>query len=315
MQYKDYYKILGVERTADQETIRKAYRRLAAKYHPDRNKAADAEERFKEVNEANEVLSDAEKRQRYDNLGANWQTGDQFRTPPNWGGMGGGGGNSGFDPSFFEDLARQATGGRSAGGAGFSDFFESLFGGGFRGGDTAQAKRATASKDTAQPTASLPLSIEEAIQGARKTIRLPSGESLQVQIPAGVTEGKKIRLAGKGKNGTDLFLQIKLNPHSLYRVEGNDLYLDLPVAPWEMALEASIEVPTPTGKVNLKIPAHSQTGKKLRLKGRGLGTTPVGDLYVVLVVNLPQAVTDEQKAYYTQMPSVFNWNPRQQISE
>ncbi|MGL4185808.1 MAG: DnaJ C-terminal domain-containing protein [Thiotrichaceae bacterium] len=311
MQYKDYYKILGVERNADQDTIRKAYRRLAAKYHPDRNKEKDAEERFKEVNEANEVLSDPEKRQRYDTLGSNWQAGDQFRTPPNWGGMGGGAG--GFDPSFFEDLARQASNGRAAGGAGFSDFFENLFGGGFR--EPNANKRQTTTKETSQPTASLALTIEEAIQGVRKTIRLPSGESLQVQIPAGVTDGKKIRLAGKGKNGSDLFLQIKLNPHALYRVEGNDLYLDLPVAPWEMALEASVEVPTPTGKVNLKIPANSQTGKKLRLKGRGLGTTPVGDLYVVLVVNLPQAVTGEQKAAYAAMQAAFNnWNPRQHLS-
>jgi curved DNA-binding protein len=312
MQYKDYYKILGVERNADQDTIRKAYRRLAAKYHPDRNKEKDAEERFKEVNEANEVLSDPEKRQRYDTLGANWQAGDQFRTPPNWGGMGGGAG--GFDPSFFEDLARQASGGRTSGGSGFSDFFENLFGGGFRTNDNGAPKRQSTAKETTQATASLALSLEEAIQGARKTIRLPSGESLQVQIPAGVTDGKKIRLAGKGKSGSDLFLQIKLNPHTLYRVEGNDLYLDLPVAPWELALEATIEVPTPTGKVNLKIPAHSQTGKKLRLKGRGLGITPVGDLYVVLVVNLPQAVTDEQKAYYTKMQSVFNWHPRQHLT-
>jgi curved DNA-binding protein len=224
-----------------------------------------------------------------------------------------GGGAGGIDPSFFEDLARQASNGRAAGGAGFSDFFENLFGGGFREPNT--NKRQTTTKETSQPTASLALTIEEAIQGVRKTIRLPSGESLQVQIPAGVTDGKKIRLAGKGKNGSDLFLQIKLNPHALYRVEGNDLYLDLPIAPWEMALEASVEVPTPTGKVNLKIPANSQTGKKLRLKGRGLGTTPVGDLYVVLVVNLPQAVTGEQKAAYAAMQAAFNnWNPRQHLS-
>lgn len=312
MQYKDYYKILGVDRSADQDAIRKAYRRQAAKYHPDRNKEKDAEERFKEINEANEVLGDPEKRQRYDTLGANWQAGDQFRTPPNWGG--GMGGTGGFDPSFFEDLARQASGNR-AGGAGFSDFFENLFGGGFRGTDPHANKRQTTHKETSQPTASLALSIEEAIQGVRKTIRLPSGESLQVQIPAGVTDGKKIRLAGKGKNGSDLFLQIKLSPHALYRVEGNDLYIDLPIAPWEMALEASVEVPTPSGKVNLKIPANSQNGKKLRLKGRGLGTTPVGDLYVVLVVNLPQAVTDAQKAAYTTLQSAFNnWHPRQHLT-
>ncbi len=306
MEYKDYYKILGVERSADQDEIKKAFRRMAAKYHPDRNKDSGAEDRFKEVNEANEVLSDPEKRARYDQLGSNWHAGENFRPPPGWGG----GNSAHFNASFFEDIARQGVDSNVSGG--FSDFFESLFGGnsggfrrstgnGFRGNNSAQE-------------AAIQLSLEDIFHGTRKTIRLPSGESLQVQIPAGITEGQKLRLTGKGPRGSDIYLKIKLREHPLYQLEGRDIYLELPISPWEAALGETVAVPTPNGRLNLKIPQGSQSGKKMRLKSRGLPGQPPGDLYVTLLVNTPPADTPEQKEYYAKMRTLFDWNPRQHIA-
>ena len=302
MEYKDYYKILGVERNADQDAIRKAFRRLAAKYHPDRNKEADAEERFKEVNEANEVLSDPEKRTYYDQFGANWQqaaNGGGFQQPPNWGHNG----SFNFDPNDFIHMSGGF--GRNAGGgaSGFSDFFDTLFGGG--GGFNPHAQHTQRQAPAAQ-TASLALSVEDVYQGVEKTIRLPNGSSVQVRIPAGTEDGKKLRLSGKGANGADLHLQIAIKEHPLYRLEGKDIYTTVNIMPWEAALGGSITVPTPGGNLALKIPADSQAGKKMRLKGRGLpGKTP-GDLYAVLTIQVPVAHSEAQKAAYAQLRDAFS---------
>lgn len=308
MEYKDYYKILGVERSATQDEIRKAFRRMAAKYHPDRNKDPGAEDRFKEVNEANEVLSDPDKRSRYDQLGNDWRAGENFRPPPGW--SGNASHSPHFNASFFEDIARQGFDGSSSAG-GFSDFFESLFGNSnsFRkSASNFQRGSATSQEATIQ------LTVEDIYHGARKTIRLPSGESLQVQIPAGITEGQKLRLTGKGPRGSDIYLKIKLKEHPLYHLDGKDIHMELPITPWEAALGETIALPTPNGRINLKIPQSSQSGKKMRLKARGLPGEPAGDLYVTLLVNTPPADTAEQKEYYARMKAMFDWNPRQHIA-
>lgn len=308
MEYKDYYKTLGVERSASQDEIRKAFRRMAAKYHPDRNKDAGAEDRFKEINEANEVLSDPDKRSRYDQLGNDWRAGENFRPPPGWSGNS----HSGhFNASFFEDIARQSFDGASGAGGGFSDFFESLFGNstGFRRPGGSAPRGSTPSQE-----ATIQLTLEDIYHGARKTIRLPSGENLQVQIPAGIAEGQKLRLAGKGPRGSDIYLKIKLKEHPIYHLDGKDIHMELPIAPWEAALGETIALPIPNGRINLKIPQGSQSGKKMRLKARGLPGEPAGDLYVTLLVNTPPADTAEQKEYYARMRTLFDWNPRQHIA-
>lgn len=307
MEYKDYYKTLGIERSADQDSIKKAFRRLAAKYHPDRNKAAGAEDRFKEINEAYEVLSDPNKRKQYDQLGSGWQKGDNFSPPPGWGGN-----SSQFDASFFEHIARGGAGfqNQGASSSGFSDFFDSLFGGNRRAAGNMHGRQNPANGQTL----SIQLDLEDVYRGTSKTIRLPNGSSIQVRIPAGVYGDKKIRLAGKGPAGTDLFLKIKLKEHSFYRVEGQDIFMDLVIAPWESALGETITVPTLSGKISLKIPTGSHSGRKMRLKGRGLPGSEPGDLYVVLNVKTPPADTAEQKEYYARMKTLFDWNPRQHMN-
>lgn len=307
MEYKDYYKILGVERSADQESIKKAFRRMAAKYHPDRNKEKGAEDRFKEINEANEVLSDPKKRARYDQLGSNWHSGDNFKPPPGWGNT------TQFDASFFEDIARRGFSNQTTStSSGFSDFFEGLFGGGFRRSQTGPSPGD--GRHPSVQTATIQLDLEDVYRGANKTIRLPSGSSMQIHIPAGTHGDKKIRIPGKGPHGSDFFLKVKLKEHPLYRLENSDIFMDLPITPWEAALGETITVPTLAGKISLKIPPGSQSGKKMRLKGRGLPGKEPGDLYIVLHVNTPPADTIEQKEYYARMKMLFGWNPRQHIT-
>ena len=311
MDYKDYYKIIGVERDATQDEIKRAYRKLARKYHPDVSKLPDAEVRFKELGEAYEVLKDPEKRAAYDQLGSQWQQGQDFRPPPDW--------DAGFEFS---------GGGYTHGDAGaYSDFFEDLFG------------RATGHQGSAQGRhgfhmqgedhhAKVLIDIEDSYNGASRSISLrapeltPDGHvttrerTLNVRIPKGIRPGQQIRLAGQGSPGMgegragDLYLEVEFREHPLYRVDGADVYLDLPVAPWEAALGASITAPTPAGKVDLKIPPNSNQGSKLRLKGRGLpGKTP-GDLYVQLKVTLPPADNDKARELYRQMQSELGFNPR-----
>lgn len=304
MNYKDYYKILGVERDISQSDLKKAYRKMARKYHPDVSKEKDAEDRFKEVNEAYEVLGDESKRSQYDTLGSNYQNGQNFNPPPGWDG--------GFDYNQFSQGGR----GSSGGAGGFSDFFESMFGGGMGGagfqgggfGNEHQQRR----KPPAE-TMNLKVDLEDIFSGGKKKVRLPSGSSIEIKIPKGFEEGKKIRLTGKGSNGADIHLKILLNKHARYKVEGKDVYLNLPIAPWEAALGTSLNVDTLAGQIKLKIPVGAESGKKMRLKGRGLPSnvsSVPGDQYVILQIVTPPASSNEDKAFYQDMQKKFDWNPR-----
>ena len=311
MEYKDYYKILGLEKSASQDEIKRAYRKLSRKYHPDVSKEQDAEQKFKEVGEAYEVLKDPEKRAAYDQLGSGWRTGETFRPPPDW--------QDGF--SF--------GGGFDAGDAGgFSDFFESLFGGGFKSSSSFRPGQTTLHRRGEDVHARINIDLEDSFHGASRTLTLTVPEAgadgrlqmrkktLQVGIPKGVTEGQQIRLQGQGapprgegKPG-NLYLEVVFNRHPHYRVDGKDLYLNLPVAPWEAALGAKVKVPTPGGTVDLQIPAGVSSGKKLRLKGRGLPGNSAGDLYVVLQVALPPAESKKAKELYRKMERELAFNPR-----
>jgi curved DNA-binding protein len=310
MEYKDYYKIMGLERTATQDEIKRAYRKLARKYHPDVSKEKDAEARFKEVGEAYEVLKDPEKRAAYDHLGANYQAGQEFRPPPNW--------DSGFEFS--------GGGFTEADQAGFSDFFEELFG---RQAHGAHAGYRTQFHARGQDHhAKVVVDLDDAFHGATRSISLQtpaldehgqmrlSNRTLNVKIPRGVKEGQQIRLVGQGSPGMgqgtqgDLYLEIYFKPHPLYRVEGRDLHMQLPVAPWEAALGATVKTPTPDGTLDLKIPAGSNSGNKLRLKGRGIPGNPPGDIYVTLSVVVPPADSEQARAAYQEMASKLAFNPR-----
>jgi len=306
MQYKDYYAIMGVDRKATQDEIKRTYRKLARKYHPDVSKEADAEVRFKELGEAYEVLKDPEKRAAYDQLGSDWQAQQDFRPPPDWA--------SGFE---FHGAPGGGTGD-------FSDFFESLFG---QAGRAAGHDRGFHMQGD-DHHAKILIDLEDSFKGATRSITLQMPEvtsdghvrtrqrTLKVNIPKGVRQGQQIRLSGQGGGGVgrgkagDLYLEIEFKPHGHYRVEGADVYLDLPVAPWEAALGSTVKVPTPRGKVDLKIPPNSQSGKKLRLKGRGIPAKTPGDLYVVLQIVLPPANDEEARELYRQMHEAFDFNPR-----
>lgn len=312
-EYKDYYKIMGVERDATQDEIKRAYRKLARKFHPDVSKETNAEERFKEVNEANEVLKDPEKRAAYDQLGAQWQAGQDFRPPPEW--------NEGFE--------FRGGGYTDAGGEQFSDFFDSLFGGA-RAHPGAGARRSFRMQGEDHHARVL-VDLEDSYRGATRTItlRVPKltddghvttvEHSLNVRIPKGIRPGQQIRLAGQGSAGAgggkagDLYLEVELRTHPLYRIDGADVYLDLPIAPWEAALGATLQAPTPSGTVDLKIPMESQQGRKLRLKGRGLPGKEPGDFYVVLQVVLPPARSDEAQALYREMEAKLGFDPRAKL--
>jgi curved DNA-binding protein len=315
MQIKDYYATLGVPRYATPEDIKRAYRKLARKYHPDVSKLPDTEERFKEIGEAHEVLMDAEKRAAYDAVGASGgpgRHGAEFQPPPDW--------NSGFEFS-----------GRDSG-TGFGDhsaFFEALFGrqAGGRGARPG-AHRAATDHRGQDHHAKVQIDLEDAYQGARRsiTLRFPvmdeqgrvvlAERQIEVTIPKGVREGQHLRLAGQGEPGAggapagDLFLEIALHPHPLYRVDGRDVRLDLPVAPWEAALGADVDAPTPLGVVRLTVPPGSTQGRSLRLKGRGIPGEPPGDLYAQLRIVLPPADTDVARRLYREMAEQMPFDPR-----
>ncbi len=294
MEYKDYYQILGVSRDVSKEDLKKAYRKLARKYHPDVSKEPNAEAKFKEVGEAYEALKDPEKRAQYDQFGSNYKNGQSFTPPPGWGGGMGGNGN-------------------------FSSFFESMFGGGMGGG---RDHFYAAGEDV---NAKITVSLEDAFNGAQKTIRRPSGSAesgtLNVKIPAGITSGKKIRLSGQGKAGMggsksgDLYLEIAIAPHAHYRLEDKNIFLDLPIAPWEAALGAKVTVPTLAGKINLTIPAGAKSGQKMRLKGRGLPAKEAGDQFVVLQIMTPPADSDKATQLYQQMAEELAFNPREALEK
>lgn len=302
MEYKDYYKTLGVARTATPEEIKRAYRKLAREFHPDKNKSKGAEDKFKEINEANEVLSDAEKRKAYDTLGANWKNGQQFSPPPGWESM------FGARTGPRRAGARGARGGDfgGAGGAGFSDFFSSMFGGGASFGGDFEDMHGGA-QDT---RARLSISLEDSYQGAQRQISL-GGRTLSVRIPKGVTAGQTIRLAQQGQHGGDLLLEIDFAPHAQFKVDGRDVQATVNLAPWEAALGAKVPVPTLGGTVELSVPAGTQSGKKMRLKGRGLpGTTP-GDQFVTFQIVTPAPRSEDESGFYRDMAKRFaDFDPR-----
>jgi curved DNA-binding protein len=321
VEYKDYYKILGVDKKASQADIKRAYRKLARKYHPDLNSESGAEEQFKEVGEAYEVLKDPEKRAAYDQLGANYKAGQGgFEPPPDW-------------DAGFEFHGGGYTG--DAGQADFSDFFESLFGqraAGARYRPAGAAGGAGYSARGEDSHAKVFIDLEDAYRGSTRGISLqhtelgPDGRpqlktrTLNVKIPKGVKEGQSIRLQGQGSPGIggakagDLYLEIAFNPHSIYKVDGRDVSLELPVAPWEAALGAKIPVPTPAGKVDLKIPSGSSSGKRMRLKGKGIPAKTPGDFYVTLEIVMPQKISEKEKDLYEQLKKAApSFNPRARL--
>ncbi len=310
MEYKDYYKILGVARDAKEDDIKRSYRKLARKYHPDVSKEENAEEHFKEVQEAYEVLKDSKKREAYNQLGSNWKSGQEFRPPPGWQSQAGFGGGHG---SFDEDELGS-----------FSDFFSSIFG--RSGGGAHHARQGGFSRRGSDEHARIEISLEDAYHGAAKTIYLQesgrgnahdSTRTLKVTIPKGVVSGQQLRLAhqgspgmGKGQSG-DLYLEIHIQPHRQFSLQEQDVYLTLPITPWEAALGAKVMVPTLGGLVEMKIAPNSQAGQKLRLKGRGLPKkSGSGDQYLLLQIVTPPAHTEAQRALYEKMAQEMPFDPR-----
>lgn len=317
MDFKDYYAVLGVSESATPEEIKKAYRKLARKYHPDVSKEADASDRFKEVGEAYEVLKDPEKRAEYDQL-RKYGTRDDgsFQPPPGWqsaSGFGGGG--------YTEADARQ-----------FSDFFEEIFGGGRRGGFGGGGFRQSMRMRGEDVHARLALFLEEAFNGCEKQVSftvhepddqgrlIPRQKTLKVKIPAGMREGQHIRLKGQGAPGVgggesgDLFIEVELAPHPHFSIEGRDVLVTVPISPWEAALGATVTVPTVSGKVNVKVPKGATSGRKLRLKGKGFPGKHPGDQIVVLQVAMPEQHTAEAEALYEKLAELEKgFNPRSKL--
>lgn len=313
MEFKDYYDIMGIKRDATQDDIKRSYRKLARKYHPDVSKEPDAEVRFKEIGEAYEVLKDPEKRAAYDQLGSHWKSGQEFQPPPGW--------NQGFEfhgGGFTKADASQ-----------FSSFFESLFGNRFT---TSGKYRDYGFNVRGEDTyAKILINLEDAYYGASRTITLQHTEigsdgrpkikerTLNVRIPKGVYQGQLIRLTGQGSpgigknNAGDLYLEVAFHPHPYFRTDKKDVFLELPVSPWEAALGATIKIPTPAGIVDLKIPAGSQSGRKLRLKERGIPGHPPGDLYVILQIVLPPAESEQARILFREMEQKLAFNPRTRL--
>ncbi|HZM88536.1 MAG TPA: J domain-containing protein [Blastocatellia bacterium] len=333
VKFKDYYEVLGVKRDANDEQIRQAYRKLARKHHPDVNPGDKiAEDKFKEINEANEVLSDPEKRKRYDQLGPNWKNGAEFTPPPGWGRVN----------VQFDDLGSMFSGG------GFSDFFETLFGGGKTSGPTDQRRRGTRSRSGRgqDAEAEMEISLEDAHGGGRHRITLQgtrtcsacggkgttSGgvvctvcrgagqvlhpKTIDVNIPPAAREGSVIKVSKHGQGGTsdpgDLFIKLKIKPHPIFTVSGDDITAEVPISASEAVLGSTIEVPTIDGKAEVKIPAGSQGGQRLRLRGQGLNKRGGGrgDQYVRLKVVVPTHPTDREKELYRELSGAGHFNPR-----
>jgi curved DNA-binding protein len=292
--YHDYYETLGVPRDAGQDDIRAAHRRLARQYHPDVSKEEGAEDRFKEISEAYEVLRDPEKRERYDRLGAHWRAGQDVSDASGFEGFRGGGGGG------FEDIRFDFGGG---GADDFSDFFEGLFG---------RRRGAGFAARGADQEAVLELSLEDAARGGRRRLSL-DGRDFEVEIPPGVRDGQRIRLAGEGSRGRgggptgDLFLRVRIRPDKRFRVEGRDVYTDLAVTPWEAALGATVEVSTLLGTAQVKVPPGSSSGRRLRLRGEGLGG---GDLYAVVQIHVPKRLSPQERELFERLAEVSDFNPR-----
>jgi len=332
VKFQDYYEILGVPRTATQQEIHRAYRKLARQYHPDVNKRKGAEEKFKQIGEAYEVLRDPDKRKRYDTLGSNWRTGQDFTPPPGWENVHfefhpGAGGAQGFDLRDF------------GGAGGFSDFFKTLFGGGFGGAGFAGFPGGGAGSPGGRGgdwdmggqdvEADLTVSLEDAYHGAKKSLSFQASEPdaqgrirqttkhYEVRIPAGTTDGRRIRLAGQGGKGPggavgDLYLRIRIAPHPVFRVREHDLEADVPVTPWEAALGAKIEVPTPDGAVTMTLPAGTQSGQRMRLRDKGLPKRggARGDLYAIVQVAVPKHLSEKERELFEELAKVSSFNPR-----
>jgi curved DNA-binding protein len=307
MDYKNYYATLGVERSASAEEIKRAYRKLARKYHPDVSREPNAEARFKEVAEAYEVLHDTEKRAEYDRIGQDWAG---QAPPPDW--------DAGYE---FADSA--AHGG---GPGGYSEFFEALF------GRHAAAPRRGPARG-ADHHAKLLIDLEDSYRGARRSLSLQSvvidaqghpgwqQRQIDVDIPKGIRPGQQLRLAGQGEPGShggpagDLFLEVAFKPHPRFRVDGRDVLFDLPVAPWEAALGSTMNVPTPEGAVELRVPPNSTHGRKLRLKGKGLPGQPPGDLYAVLAIVVPPSGSEASRRAWQALASTYDFNPRATLED
>ncbi|AWW46422.1 J domain-containing protein [Polynucleobacter paneuropaeus] len=323
MKFRDYYETLGVARGATEAEIKTAYRKLARKYHPDVNKEKDAEDRFKEIGEAYSVLKDTEKRAAYDQMGSNWKQGQDFSPPPNW--------NTGFE---FADDPNAGFGGYGGSYDGDqSEFFESLFGRGRhrQGGRSSNARQGMHFKGQ-DHHAKILIDLADAYNGAKRTISLhmptqdPEGHvmtqerKLDVNIPKGIKAGQNLRLSGQGGPGMgdggagDLYLEIDFHPSPLYKVDGKDVYLDLPMAPWEAALGTSLNIPTPAGStLELTIPPNTKSGRKMRLKGKGIPSKEPGDFYVVPNIVLPEAQSAAQKAAYQELEKAFDFRPRSHL--
>lgn len=310
MDYKDYYKIMGLKRDASEEEIKRAYRKLARKYHPDVSKEPDAEANFKEVSEAYEVLRDPKKRATYDSLDPNLKSWQQF------------GRQADRDASF--EFSRGGFG--DLHGSAFSDFFEELFG--HKGQRTDFNKSAQFNARGSDHHAKVQIDLEDTFYGATRSINLQIQEAdssgkiqtinrtLNVKIPKGIKDGQQIRLSGQGSVGLgqgakgDLYLEVHFKPHSLYRPDQKDLHMQLPVTPWEAALGATVQLPTPAGVVDLKISPGSNSGSKLRLKGRGIPGNPAGDIYVTLSIVTPKATNAAARKLYEEMAKTMAFNPR-----
>lgn len=303
MEFKDYYQTLGVSKKATPDEIKKQYRRLARQYHPDVSKEKNAEEKFKAMKEAYEVLKDPEKRKAYDQMGSSHHAGESFTPPPNW---------------EYQKTHQQNAHAHTEQ-ADFSDFFDSLFG--QQHARNAHQQQSTSQKGEDQHS-KITITLEEAFHGGERRITLAQGRNkrkLDIKIPAGIINGQSIRLNGQGaqgfnqgKNG-DLYLEIQIEKHPHFSTDKKDIYLTLPVTPWEAALGEKIEVPTLGGKIIFTLPAHSQSGQKIRLKGRGLPGNPAGDQYVTLSIVIPEPKTDAQKKLYEQMKTAMPFNPRRSL--
>jgi curved DNA-binding protein len=322
MKFQDYYETLGVSRDASQEEIRKAFRRLARRYHPDTSKEKDAAKRFKEINEAHEVLGDPEKRKRYDMLGANYRAGQEFTPPPGW-----------ENVRFEFHGPGEETG--FSGFGGFSDFFETLFGGrgaggaspfggfgGFGGPHARAGRRAQRPAQRGQDVETeLTITLEEAHHGTKKGLELRRADAArsrryEVRIPAGTRDGDRLRLSGQGVEGPggsgDLYIRVRVAPHSVFKVEGHDLHEEVAVTPWEAALGAKIPVKTLDGAATLTLPAGTPSGRALRLRGQGLAKMggERGDLLVTIRIEVPRDLTPRERELFEELKKVSRFDPR-----
>ncbi|EAQ73904.1 MULTISPECIES: DnaJ C-terminal domain-containing protein [unclassified Synechococcus] len=299
MKFKDYYETLGIERGASEEEIKKAYRRLARQYHPDISKEAGAEERFKEISEANQTLSDPEKRQAYDELGRH-DPGEEFRPPADW------------DTRFWQGQAHQEVD--------LSELFEQM---GFR---SSQRRRQAGGVDFPirgqDVEAVARLTLDEVSRGSQVTLERPGGGSVRIRVPQGVTDGERLRIPGRGGPGSgggpdgDVYLHIQVLPHKLFRPVGHDLYLELPVTPWEAALGSQIELPSLDGRVRVTVKPGAQAGQKLRLAGKGLPKRGggAGDLYAVLQIVMPTQISEREQELYRELATASTFQPRPQFT-